>query len=253
MGMKWDSRGYDEGFSFVSRYGEALLDLVGAGPGASCLDLGCGTGTLAGKLAARGLSVVGMDSSPEQLARARETHPDIEFVLADATDFSLDEPVDVVFSNAVLHWIDRDDQPRALACVARALRPGGELVFEMGGAGNNALTHRALAEAFARHGLPYEVPFYFPTIGEYASLLEGAGLTPTFATLFERPTPLAGGADGMARWIRMFPRRPFVGVPDELASRIVDEAVEALEPELMRDDGTWVSDYVRLRMRCIRR
>lgn len=247
MNITWDAETYTKDFSFVPDYGRGVLDLIDARPGASCLDLGCGNGALTAELVARGFAVRGADASSAMIELAQQAHPDLRFDVADATDFALDAPVDVVFSNAVLHWIDRDRHPQALACVARALVPGGQLVFECGGFGCCARIHEALAASFSRHGLPYELPFYFPTIGEYAPLLEAAGLRPDMALLFDRPTRLAG-PDGMRDWIHMFVKRPFDGLDPQLAEGIVAEAVVSLRPDLYRD-GTWYADYVRLRMR----
>ena len=64
---------------------------------------------------------------------AKEDQKGIRFVQGNACDFALAEPVDVVFSNAVFHWIDEGRQPDMLRCVYRALKPGGQFVFEMGG------------------------------------------------------------------------------------------------------------------------
>lgn len=250
MNVSWDAQGYERDFSFVPSCGAGVIDLIDVRPGMTCLDLGCGNGTLTAELRGRGLTVTGMDASPEMLALARERHPDLRFVEGDATTFELDEPVDVVFSNAVLHWIDRGLHPAALAHVAAALRPGGQFVFECGGRGCGARIHAALAHAFAAHGLAYEMPFYFPTVGEYAPLVEAAGMRVTDARLFDRPTALSGD-DGMADWIRMFVQRPFEGLDADLAAGLVAEAVDELRPEMLRDD-TWYADYVRLRMRAVR-
>lgn len=246
----WDSREYDRHFSFVSRYGEGLFGLLDTHGGMSCLDLGCGTGTLTAELQARGLDVVGMDSSREQLAQARASHPGVRFFRGDAVDFSLERPVDVVFSNAVLHWIPAEDHPSLLSSVFRALKPGGQFVFEMGGVGNNALIHAALGRAFASRGLTYRMPFYFPTIGDEAALLERAGFLVRDAMLFDRPTVL-DGPDGLAGWVRMFVRGPFEGLDGAVRDEIVDDAVGELEPALFRD-GVWHADYVRLRMKAVR-
>lgn len=96
------------------------------------------------------------------------------------------------------------------------------------------------------------MPFYFPTIGEYAPLVEATGLRVTHAFLFDRPTALKG-TDGMADWIRMFVQRPFEGMEAGLADKLIAAAVDELraDPELLRD-GTWYADYVRLRMRAVK-
>ena len=250
MNISWDAADYQQNFSFVPEYGKGVVDLISAPAGSSCLDLGCGNGSLTAELAARGYDVCGLDASPDMLELARTTYPDLRFIEADATSFQLPEPVDVVFSNAMLHWVDRARQPELLASVARALKPGGQFVFECGGFGCCARIHEALAHAFVDRGLGYEVPFFFPTIGEYAPLLEAAGLRPDTALLFDRPTRLVG-PDGMRDWIHMFVKRPFEGMDAAMTQSIVDQAVDELRPELFHD-GAWWADYVRLRMRATR-
>lgn len=250
MNVTWDATGYERDFSFVPSYGEDVVDLIDVRPGETCLDLGCGNGALTVALRERGLDAFGMDASPEMLALARERHPELRLLEGDATSFTLERPVDVVFSNAVLHWIDRERHSEALAHVAAALRPEGQFVFECGGHGCGARIHAALAREFEARGLAYELPFYFPTIGEYAPLVEAAGMRVTHALLFDRPTALKG-PNGMADWIRMFVQRPFEGMAPELADEIVAAAVASLAGELLRD-GTWYADYVRLRMRAVK-
>ncbi len=248
--IAWDAGKYAKSFSYVAGYGEALISLLDIRSGMTCLDLGCGNGALTKKLSDAGLDAFGIDGSPAQIEAAKAAHPDLRFAVGDATAFKLDAPVDVVFSNAVFHWIDRDRQADMLSCVFNALRPGGQLVFEMGGNGNNALIHGALARAFARRGLSYSMPFFFPSIGEYAPLLERAGFKVEAAWLFNRWTPLSGD-DGLSDWIRMFVKNPFKGVSGESKEAIIAEAVEDLKPRLL-DGGTWHADYVRLRCKAVR-
>lgn len=104
MNMQWDAETYGRDFSFVHRYGDGVAALIGAAPGSTVLDLGCGNGALTHRLRQSGFQVMGLDASPDLLSAARKSYPDIEFVLEDAVDFSLPEPVDVVFSNAVFHF-----------------------------------------------------------------------------------------------------------------------------------------------------
>ena len=247
MDQIWNAKKYSSDFSFVYEYGNDVIGLIEAQNVHSVLDLGCGNGALTHALADQGFAVTGLDASSEMLEQARRSYPDISFIQADAADFALDTPVSAVFSNAVLHWINREKQPNMMRCVFRSLQEGGQFVFEMGGSGNNALIHAALAEVFAERGYPYKMPFYFPTIGEYATLLEAAGFTVRYALLFDRPTPLRG-EDGLAGWIKMFLGSPFSIVKENEREGIISEAVRRLKDKLFRD-GVWYADYVRLRMK----
>lgn len=251
MNINWDAKKYTSDFSFVHQYGSSVLELIEAEPGSTVLDLGCGNGALSKTLQDKGFTVKGIDASKDLLEIARKTYPNIEFIQADATGFSLDEPVDVVFSNAVFHWIDREKQNDMLKCVRGAIKKSGEFVFEFGGFGNNRLIHEALNKVFSEHGFDYKMPFYFPTISEYSALLEDTGFLVKFAVLFDRPTELKG-ADGLKDWINMFVKTPFSVVQEEKEREIiVDEAVKSLEDTLFKD-GKWYADYVRLRMRAVR-
>ena len=250
MNIHWDSKTYTDHFSFVAQYGSGVLDLLDLPEGSRVLDLGCGNGALTRELAKRGYAARGMDASAEMLEIARRDAPEIPFDQGDATAFALPEPVDGVFSNAVFHWIDAVRQPEMLACVHGALRSGGQFVFEMGGSGNNTLIHAALAEVFAKRGLTYRMPFYFPSIGEYATLLEKAGFRVEYAILFDRMTPLEG-ENGLADWMKMFLGVPFAGLEEETGEELRREAAELLRDDLCRD-GRWYADYVRLRMKAVR-
>lgn len=246
MNIEWDARGYGADFSFVPQYGAAVMDLITA-RGGTAVDLGCGRGALTGRLAERSFRVVGIDDSQAMLAAARESFPELEFRQGDAVTFRLAEPVDLIFSNAVFHWIDADKQAALLNNIAANLKPGGELVTEFGGYGCAETVHSTLERVFERHGLDYPRVFYFPTIGEYAPMLEQAGLRVEVALLFDRPTPQKG-ADGVADWIKMFVKKPFENIAPKLAAEIIRETADECRGALYRD-GTWYVDYVRIRLR----
>lgn len=253
---KWNAQGYQQSCAFVYEYGGDVTKLLQMRPGMKVLDLGCGNGVLTARLGAElekiGGSIVGVDASPEMLSLARENYPEMDFRQMDAVSLTFEEAFDAVFSNAVFHWIDSTAGQRALLSgVFRALKPGGQLVCEFGGYGCAGQVHRVLRESFQRRGLCYPFPFFFPTIGEYAPLVEGAGLTVTDAFLFDRPTPMAG-EDGLRRWISMFVTAPFEGMPKEEVQKILAEAEEALQPNLF-DGESWIIDYVRLRLRAEKR
>ncbi|MBQ7576853.1 MAG: methyltransferase domain-containing protein [Synergistaceae bacterium] len=252
MNQNWNTEKYSQGFSFVYKYGADVLNLIEPDGVKNVIDLGCGTGALTKALAEKGFNVTGLDASEEMLNQARANNPGINFIHSDAANFKLSEKVDAIFSNAVLHWIDKYKQPLMMKCVYNALRSGGQFVFEMGGYGCCRLIHEELAKNFAAHGYKYVMPFYFPTIGEYASLLENAGFTVRFAILFDRPTKLDTD-EGMYNWIKMFVNIPFKSVKESDREIIILDSVNNLRNDIrLYHGGEWFADYVRLRVRAVK-
>jgi trans-aconitate methyltransferase len=164
MTTDWNAKQYQQRHAYVFEYGKAVLDLLSPQKGERILDLGCGSGQLTAAIADAGATVIGLDASPEMLAEARANYPaavypTIDFRQADAANFTIDAPVDAVFSNAVLHWVKNAEG--AAASISKALKPNGRFVAEFGGHGNI----RSILEALG----PIETPWYYPTIGEYAA------------------------------------------------------------------------------------
>ena len=230
---------YEARHSFVWSYGADLLPLLAPQPGERILDLGCGTGQLTAQIAEAGASVVGVDRSADMIGQARQNYPAIEFKLAEAASFSVPGPFDAVFSNAVLHWI-KDPEP-VIANVARHLRPGGRFIAEFGGKRNIDALMVAAKTVLDRHGRPFEHPWYFPTIGDYAPVLERNGFEVQASWHFDRLTTLDEGEDAMRDWISTF-RADW--------SPHAVEIEELLRPTLYVD-GHWHMDYVRLRFKAI--
>jgi SAM-dependent methyltransferase len=103
-------------------------------PIGSVLDLACGTGVLADRLAGGVAEVVGLDESEPMLAaaRGRVSRPGVSFVRGDMRGFDLGRWFDaaVCASNSLNYVADRAELGRVLAAVARHLRPGGLFVFD---------------------------------------------------------------------------------------------------------------------------
>ncbi len=237
---KWDAAGYQARYSFVFKYGEGVVELLDPKPGERILDLGCGSGQLTAKIAEAGAIVQGIDQSPEMIAKARENYPEIKFEVADATSFVLDSPVDAVFSNAVLHWVK--NASGAIECIYKALKPGGRFVMEMGGRGNT----KALLGAVRDVAGEIDLPWFYPSIGEYSTLLERAGFEVRFATLFDRPT-VVEGENGLDDWLVMFGGKMFAGISEERKREIRKSVADKLRPRFFKD-GNWTIDYRRLRV-----
>jgi SAM-dependent methyltransferase len=244
---KWDAGLYDDKHSFVWKLAAGVLELLDAKAGERILDLGCGTGHLTAKIAEAGAHVVGVDRSPEMIRQARLKYPLLRFEVMDAREIVVDGIFDAVFSNATLHWIKEPE--RVIAGIRKSLRPGGRFVAEFGGKGNNGELLKVVPHAWAKLGLagPVPHPWYYPSLAEYAGLLEQNGFEVTHATLFDRPTPLDDGERGLRNWLEMFGGAFVEGLPVSTRERLLVEIERELHPTLFRD-AHWVMDYRRLRV-----
>src|SRR3954468_2783884 len=177
MTQTWDPNLYQEKHAFVFERGGDLVELLAPKAGERILDLGCGTGQLTRRITDAGAVVTGIDHSSEMIAQAKANYPEIPFEIADVRELAVDEPFDAVFSNAVLHWVKPPE--RAVERISVALNPGGRFVAEFGGKGTVALIRRPIRAAAGELNPPALAtidPWYFPSVAEYASLLERHGL-----------------------------------------------------------------------------
>jgi len=129
--VSWDPAQYLKFAGERLRPAVDLLARVEAEAPDSVVDLGCGAGNLAPLILERWprARLVGVDSSPEMLARARAEHPRAEFVQADIGAWRPRAPVDVLYSNAALHWLD--DHARLFPALLESVKPGGWLAVQM--------------------------------------------------------------------------------------------------------------------------
>jgi trans-aconitate methyltransferase len=151
-----------------------------------------------------------------------------------------------VFSNAALHWML--DASAVAKNIAQALKSGGRFVAELGGKGNIRHIEHALRAVLPSFydGRSLPLKTYFPSVGEYAAILEAVGLEVRMAQLFDRPTPL-DGEQGMENWLRQFSWYNFEPVPAKQRAEAIQYVVNMLRDSLYRD-GRWSADYRRLRI-----
>jgi len=261
---EWNSNLYDGSYAFVSELGKAMIDLLQPQQKERIIDLGCGTGDLAAKIAGSGATVVGIDASYDMLRKAREkwtgAFPDIRFEQADILDLSRYSGFDAAFSNATLHWIPEASQ--AAKQIAGVLKQGGRFVAEFGGYRNVEQISRFLTEAAAAAGLSIEYPWYYPKADEYRAVLEEVGFEVQMLQWFRRPTDL--GPDGLANWYSMFVKgwwNPVIHEDDkgrddsavryrerQSFEHIRDEVFKTAVDNYARSRNGNTADYVRLRV-----
>ncbi|OAB47040.1 class I SAM-dependent methyltransferase [Paenibacillus antarcticus] len=246
---EWKAGLYDDKLGFVSQYGRGILEILNVQQGETVLDLGCGTGDLSHEIAQQGASVIGMDLSEEMMDRARTKYPDIHFISGNAENFTLDEPVDAVFSNAALHWVKNAEG--VISSVWHALGKGGRFVAEFGGRGNVEMIVKSITDVLSQdYGVDANElnPWYFPSIGEYTQLLEQQGFRVTYAVHFDRPTQLEDGKNGLKHWLNGLAADVFFKDISESDKKDIFTKIATHASESLFDGESWIADYKRLRV-----
>jgi trans-aconitate 2-methyltransferase len=246
---EWDPALYQGSHAFVYQHGRGLVELLAPQPGERILDVGCGTGQLTDEIAQSGARVAGIDNSAGMIGQAKRNYPELEFHQGDVREMRFRNEFDAVFSNAVLHWVR--DAEAAVAAIAGALKTGGRFVAEFGGYGNTREFLKAIWSAMDEMGCERVHPWYYPTVGEYATVLERHNLEVRFATLFDRPIDLEGGEGGLARWIEMF-GGPFLKAAGEDRKQELVRLTEAQARPTLYQAGGWKMDYRRLRVAAVK-
>ena len=176
------------------------------------VDLGCGPGNSTEELANRwpASSIQGIDTSIEMSERARRTYPDSHWCVADAAYWKAEEPVDLIFSNAMLHWVPDHEHlcPRLLEQAAA----GGALAVQAPAHYDSPL-HREMLEVSrqplwtermdrARNALTNHPPeFYYDLLAQMASRVD------VWETTYYH---VLAGPGSVLDWFRGTGLRPFL-------------------------------------------
>lgn len=243
----WSAERYALNARFVSDLGAPVVELLDPQPGERILDLGCGDGALTKRLVEAGADVVGVDASPDMIAKARADGLDAHVM--DAHHLTVEGPFDAVFSNAAKHWMTKPDL--VLQGIARCLKPGGRMVAEFGGIGNVAAIRTAIIAVLDRHyGISTTLHdvWYFPSVSEHCKRLEVAGFSVKECILLPRPTPIM---TDMHAWLKTLAAPALRRVPEDERDNAANAIEQLLAPALRDADGNWTADYIRLRFKAV--
>ena len=235
---EWDAAAYDRSSQPQQSWASDVLGRLGeVPPGATILDVGCGTGLVTAALCELG-RVFAIDASAAMVAQARAHLGDRAQVWqSDVLALEVPEPVDIVVSTAALHWVG--DHDRLWPRLAAALKPGGRLEVQCGGEGNIARVREAI-DAVAPPALAGWSPWTFAGPQETERRLRAAGFTAVRAWLTEKPT----FPDDVATFVRtsILPAHLERLAPEQ-RDAFADAVVERVELPL---------DYVRLNVSATR-
>jgi trans-aconitate 2-methyltransferase len=238
----WDAVTYDRVSTPQVQWALKVLDRLHLNGDETVLDAGCGSGRVTHMLEQRlpHGRVIAVDASPSMVEKARQAlRHDAEVFVSDLTEIELDQVADTVFSNAVFHWIP--DHDTLFKRLFAALKPGGQMVVQCGGAGNIHAFHEVLFEVaeeppFADYIGGWTGPWNFASPAETAARLQAAGFVDAECWLEDAPVhPEEPGE---------FIRTVCLGnhlerLPEELRPQLVERMLERTAKPLMLD-------YVRL-------
>ncbi|MFA7429687.1 MAG: trans-aconitate 2-methyltransferase [Rhodospirillaceae bacterium] len=248
--MSWDPALYLKYGGERTRPAADLLARVPVIDPLQVVDLGCGPGNSTALLAARWPSahVTAIDSDHAMLDRAWRSGPRCRYLQADITTWQPDQPPDVIFSNAVLHWLD--DHATLFPRLMRLLPPGGVLAVQM--PCNFEAPSHALLRQVARSGpwaktlepLLRDKPVAEPEIYHRWVAPLSSALEIWETTYLVR----LSGADPVLSWVRGTALRPLLDALDDKAAGMYEATyAERLREAYPREaDGVTLFPFRRL-------
>jgi trans-aconitate methyltransferase len=257
MTSEWNAAEYHKVSDPQFAWGQAVLQRLELGGGEHVIDVGCGSGRLTRELAARLPQgrLIGLDASDAMLQQAR-THlggsvPSVPLVRASLPRMPFANWADVVFSTATFHWVP--DHPALFASIFAALKPGGRLHAQCGGAGNLVQARKPAEEVMA---LSQFAPYFagWHSVWEFAddrvtaARLSSAGFRDITTNLEPAPIVFDNERDYRAFVSVVIFRIHLSKLPSELQTRFLDEMVARVSALPQR----FTLDYCRLNMQATR-
>ncbi len=249
----WNAEVYDRIGTPMRGWAQQVIDDLGLRGDETVLDAGCGSGSVTFDLLKklpRG-KIYAVDYSQEMIdklsASVRERGiTNVIPIRASLTDFTLPEQVDVVFSNAVFHWIPDDDA--LFSCLLRATKPGGRLRAQCGGGNIFARFMPAVdavrtAEPFSRWLGEHQDGKKYRSPEQAVASMERAGWRDARSSTFEAPVSF-DREDDAALYLRTIILRDHVArLPEDQQEPYVREVIA----EYIRRHGPpFTADYARL-------
>lgn len=256
----WNAEVYERIGKPMRRWAQQVIADLKLNGDETVLDAGCGSGSVTFDLLERlpNGKIWALDYSPQMVenlaaAVAERGIDNVVPMQADLADFELPEQVDVVFSNAVFHWVPDDDG--LFGSLARAARPGAQFRAQCGGYGNIERLMAATHDVEKRDPYNQYIPKPFDprkyrTAEAAREAMERNGWRDVQASLFDSPQTFESHDDASLYLRTVILQQQSEVLPDDLSERFLRDVIA--EVERRQDGAPFVADYVRLDLWAVR-
>ena len=245
----WSAQKYLQFENERTRPARDLLAQVHLEAPRKIVDIGCGPGNSTELLAERWpeAKVSGIDSSPDMIEKARARLPALDFALADIAAWTPEEPVDLLFANAVLQWLPGHETllPRLFGLLA----PGGVMAIQMpdniGEPSHRLMRETAAAMPFAARLANAARPPLQPVGFYYDLLAPHAARVDVWHIAYNHPL---ADAKAIVDWVSSTGLRPFLDPLDanEQAQFLAAYTAGITQAYPLRADGRVLLKFPRL-------
>ncbi len=256
--FEWDANLYEDASTVQQKWGVALMDTRSWKGNEHVLDVGCGTGAVTEELVKRVPKgrVVAIDNDPmmveKAIPRLGRYMDRVEVFPADVLALPPTGPFDVIFSNAVFHWIK--DHDKLFLELFRHLKPSGELLAQCGGEGNlekvrNVTEGIRKEPAFTKFFKDWKAPWHYEDDASTTERLFISGFVHADASLKAAPVTFPDD-ETFARFSNAVILRPYLGAlpTPQLRGELLGRFLERMDE--VGNGRTF--DYVRLTIRAQR-
>ncbi len=255
MNNDWDALTYDAVSTIQESWGLKIINSRNWSGTETIIDAGCGSGRLTKYLVKKvpngRIYAVDVDSNMiNQAKRNLSAYSNVDIIQSNLVDIELIAPVDIVFSNAVLHWIF--DHHKVFEHFFHLLNPTGELLIQCGGHGNLEKTRSILdkikdSEKFKDYFKDWKSPWYFANPSDTKTILGHVGFRNIRTSLsYDQQTETFQDKKSYSLFLRTVVMRPYLGYlsNSKLRESFLESYLEEIEQN--NPEMKWKLDYVRL-------
>ncbi|MFS3930297.1 class I SAM-dependent methyltransferase [Priestia flexa] len=237
--------------SFISSFGGNVMNVLSPQAGENILEIGSGNGYMANQLSSLGVNITGIDSSENMVEQSQHHYPHLQFMHVNALDLDYEDQFDAVFSKNTLHLIHPPSV--VIKNIYRALRLQGRFVTEFNGKNHLYPVFNEVMRQLAVFNIissDFSLPFYFPSIGEYTSLLEQHEFHVQSAIYFTHPLVLQH-EDGLRNWLDTHASSLFKNITAETKQIIFNRVEDRLQETFFKHDE-WYLPAASIRVQAVK-